>query len=138
MGFASPKRLRRNGFVLVETLAAFTILALSLTVLYVGISGGVRAHASAEFHAVARREAQSRLSALGREAPLAAGFTSGRSAGGLLWTLSVEPYAGAETRGPVAAFWARFEVKQDAAARPQSFSATTLKLQRRDPAGLQP
>ena len=119
---------RMSGYMLVETLAAFTILALALIALYAALGGGARADLHARFQQAAGRVAQAELAALGILRPLSAGAVSGQTDSGLIWTMNVEPYAGADPRG-AGAYWAQIVVRTRAAgANPQTLTMTTLKL----------
>jgi general secretion pathway protein I len=82
---------KRDGFTLVETLAAFVILTLALSQLLAGVSGAAHNESRADFLLRASRDGQSHLSALGLEAPISVGETSGRYDDGLEWILSVDP-----------------------------------------------
>lgn len=81
----------RRGFSLVESLAAFAILAMSLGQLLNGVSGGVRNEARADFLLRASRQGAAHLEALGVEGPVPFGESRGRYPDGLEWTLVVEP-----------------------------------------------
>jgi len=81
----------RRGFSLVEALAAFAILAMSLGQLLNGVSGGVRNESRADFLLRASRQGAAQLDALGVDGPVAFGQTSGRYADGLYWFLTVTP-----------------------------------------------
>jgi general secretion pathway protein I len=80
---------RRRGFTLIEALAAFAILALSLAELLRSIGAGAENQRRADFLMRATGDAQSHLAALGSAIPLGAGETAGRYDDGLLWTLEI-------------------------------------------------
>jgi type II secretory pathway pseudopilin PulG len=82
-------RARRRGFTLIEALAAFAILALSLGQLLRSIRAGAENERRADFLMRATTDGQSHLAALGAAVPLVAGETTGRYEDGLVWTLSV-------------------------------------------------
>lgn len=86
-----PGLRSRRGFTLIESLAAFAILAISLGQLLNGVSGGVRNEARADFLLRASRQGASQLDALGVDGPVPLGETSGRYPDGLSWVLSVSP-----------------------------------------------
>ena len=88
----------RGGFSLIETLAAFAILALVLSQLLSGVSGGARNEARADFLLRASRQGASHLDSLGVETPAPFGETTGRYYDGLYWTLAVVP--GKSVAGP--------------------------------------
>lgn len=108
-------QLKRRGFTLIESLAAFAILAMTLSQLLNGVSGGVRNESRADFLMRATRQGSSQLEALGIDAPPPFGETSGRYPDGLLWNLSVAP--GKSVQGPSGApiatsFRARLEIRK--------------------------
>lgn len=80
---------RRRGFTLIEALAAFAILALSLGQLLRSISAGAENERRADFMTRAASDGQSHLAALGLALPLVAGEAAGRYDDGLIWTLNV-------------------------------------------------
>jgi len=92
---------RRRGFTLIEALAAFAILALVLSQLLNGVSGGVRNESRADFLLRAARQGASQLDALGADGQILAGETTGRYSDGLLWRLVIEP--GKSVKGPTGA-----------------------------------
>jgi general secretion pathway protein I len=86
MRIGSP---RRRGFTLIEALAAFAILALSLGQLLRSISAGAENERRADFLMQATADGQSHLARLGTEIPLVEGETGGRYDDGLVWALGV-------------------------------------------------
>lgn len=88
----------REGFTLIEALAAFAILALALSQLLLGVSGGARNEARADFLLRAARQGASHLEALGVDGPAPFGVTTGRYPDGLRWKLFVVP--GKNVDGP--------------------------------------
>ncbi len=124
---------RRNGFTLIETLAAFAILILVMSNLLQGVSNGARNEAYSDFLTSARRDAQSQLEALGIAAPLLPGETAGTYDDGLQWSLSVTPYrsagGGAGGGQRVLGYATRLVVRRPAGAdRAQSMTFATVKL----------
>jgi Tfp pilus assembly protein FimT len=77
------------GFTLVETLAAFTVLALVLIVLLAGLSQVTRGGRDAEGMREALRLAQSKLDGLGVTEPLTPGESTGRFGNGFEWHLRI-------------------------------------------------
>jgi general secretion pathway protein I len=91
-GCARPAS-RAAGFSLLEVLAAFVILALVGTALFRVFSGALGNVAAADDYSRATLFAESRLTALGVEAPLREGVQQGTSDDGFYaWTAKIEPY----------------------------------------------
>lgn len=112
----------RRGFSLIESLAAFAILAMTLSQLLNGVSGGVRNETRADFLLRASRQGASQLEALGADGSFPLGETSGRYPDGLYWFLSVAPGRAVAGPGgtPVAtSFHARLVIK-----KPSGFGET--------------
>jgi prepilin-type N-terminal cleavage/methylation domain-containing protein len=124
-------RLRsRAGFSLIESLAAFAILALVLSQLLSGVSGGVRNESRADFLLRASRQGASHLDSLGVESPAPFGETTGRYSDGLYWTLTVVP--GKSVSGPTGApiatsYHARLVVKRPSGYG-ETFVLSTVKV----------
>ncbi|MGJ0508604.1 MAG: type II secretion system protein [Methylocystis sp.] len=127
----------RRGFSLIESLAAFAILAMSLGQLLNGVSGGVRNEARADFLLRAARQGAAHLDSLGVEGPVSFGQTSGRYSDGLYWFLSVTPGPAASGPGgqPLAtSFHAELVIK-----KPTGFGETfTLSTFKAKPVELRP
>lgn len=125
------RRLKsRRGFSLIEALAAFAILAMSLGQLLNGVSGGVRNEARADFLQRASREGASQLEALGVDGPVPFGQTSGRYPDGLYWFLTVTP--GPNAMGPsgqplATSFHAELVIKKPSGFG-ETFTLSTLKI----------
>lgn len=115
-------RARRRGFTLIEALAAFAILALSLGQLLRSVGLGVANERRADFLTHAAADGQSHLAALGASIPLVAGQTSGRYDDGLAWTLQVARDRAISSVGggaPVAiAYRVRLEVRSPTSSAP--------------------
>ena len=111
-----------DGFTLVETLAAFAILVMVLSALFVALSGAIRANARAVFTTTAVRLAQSSLAELGLSVPLASGRSQGRYDNGYQWLLEVTPYQGDE-----ALYWTQITVRASAQPGAATFTLTGLK-----------
>jgi general secretion pathway protein I len=127
---------RRRGFTLIEALAAFAILALSLGQLLRSISAGVENERRADFLMRATADGQSHLAALGASIPLAAGLTTGRYDDGLAWALdiardrAISPVGGA----PLAiAYRVRLDISSPTAGA-QSFTLVGEKIATPEPA----
>jgi general secretion pathway protein I len=120
----------RRGFTLIEALAAFAILAMSLGQLLNGVSGGVRNEARADFLQRASRQGASQLEALGVDGPVPFGETSGRYPDGLYWVLSVTPgpVAPSLTGAPATStFHARLVIKKPTGYG-ESLTLSTVKM----------
>jgi general secretion pathway protein I len=119
----------RRGFSLIEALAAFAILAMSLGQLLNGVSGGVRNEARADFLLRASRQGASQLDTLGVDGPVPFGQTSGRYPDGLYWFLTVTP--GPNAQGPngqpvATSFHAELVIKKPSGFG-ETFTLSTLK-----------
>jgi general secretion pathway protein I len=120
----------RRGFSLIEALAAFAILAMTLGQLLNGVSGGVRNQARADFLLRAARQGASQLDALGVDGPTPFGESSGRYPDGLHWSLSVTPgrsVAGANGRPALTSFHARLVIRKPSGYG-ESFTLSAVKI----------
>ena len=120
----------RRGFTLIESLAAFAILALVLSQLLSGVSGGVRNESRADFLLRATRQGASQLDALGTDGQIPAGETRGRYDDGLIWSLVVA--LGTNMKGPTGApiatsFRARLVIQRPSGYG-ESLTLSTVKL----------
>ena|SRR5688572_22578504 len=126
-----------GGFTLIETLVALMVMIVAATMLYRGLSGGLRASNAADGADVALLVAQQRLAAAGIETPLQAGRQEGAE-GDVLWQVDLRPYVTADEIGKGAqaarlqAFWATATVtwRDRRSVRRHSLQLTTLKLRR--------
>lgn len=124
----------QRGFTLVETLAAFAILALSLIALFAASEGAARGTVRADFSASAVRLGQSLIETVGLSTPLVEGVTSGVFDNGAQWIMSITPYDNPISRGEarpiVGGEWVEVVVRSPASngARPMSLALTTMKL----------
>ena len=94
-----PGSAAAGGFTLIEVLIAFVILALALGALLPGFSAGLRGLDAADDYATAAMFAESRLAAVGREAPLEEGTTSGEFDERFSWRLDVTALPEADPDG---------------------------------------
>ena len=120
--------MRERGFTLVEVLAAFVILALTLASTYTALTGGLRWEARAAETASAVLIARSYLAAAGASRPLAEGVTEERLADGRTVRLAMrraEPVPLGATEPRIAAWQVTVEVAGPDGAR---LSLTELKL----------
>lgn len=79
------------GFTLLEVVVAVAIAGLALVGLFQAGSGGVFAVDTAAHAEEALQRAQSHLAAIGRDAALVQGDTTGDDGDGYRWRLQVEP-----------------------------------------------
>ncbi len=126
-------RRRSGGFTLLEVLVAFTVLAISLGVLFEIFSTGMRASRSAEQYTRATLLAESKLAAIGIEVALEEGETTGEYGDGYDWRVTVRPYGvdGPEAEGvapPIEAYEVVVTVAWGQGSRERSVSLTTLRL----------
>lgn len=107
-------RRRASGFVLIEALAAFAILTMSLAALMSGIFGAVNNDDRADFLLRATRVARSELEALGVETQPQSGVIEGKSEDGLTYIIRVNLANSPPPLNPLApvtiAFWAHIDV----------------------------
>jgi general secretion pathway protein I len=126
-----------SGFTLIETLVALMIMIAAATMLYRGLSGGLRASKSADTADAALLIARQHLAVAGIEGPLLAGRQEGID-GDVSWQLDLQPYGAADRQAqrgqaaPFQAFWVTATVtwRDRRGARPRSLRLTTLKLGR--------
>ena len=89
----ASRRNSERGFTLLETLVAFAIAAMALAILFdTAASGNAAARAASQYQEAISR-AKSHLAALGREAALAEGESSGDDGGGYRWRIRVTSIA---------------------------------------------
>lgn len=86
------KHTAENGFTLVETLIAFTILAVSMVVILQSFTTGLRSLETAESYARAAMMAQSKLVEFGTLETIKSGQFGGELDDGFTWRAAVEPY----------------------------------------------
>jgi general secretion pathway protein I len=107
-------RERQRGFTLLEVLVAFAIAAFALAVLFRSSGTALMAARTSGQYQEALSRARSHLAALGGDAALVAGESSGDDGGGFRWRLKIEPAGaavvtpapavqGAAAQGPAAA-----------------------------------
>jgi general secretion pathway protein I len=86
-------RATEAGFTLLEVMVAVAIAGLALVGMFQAGSGGLFAVDTAARAEEALQRAQSHLAAVGRDAALVQGDSSGSDGGGYRWRLQVEPQA---------------------------------------------
>jgi len=130
----------RQGFSLIESLAAFAILTLVLAQLLAGVSGGARNEARADFLLRATRQGASQLDSLGIDGPTPFGETHGRYADGLYWSLVVTQ--GKTVNGPggtpvATSYQARLTIQRPTGYG-ERFILSTVKVKAIQPQAQQP
>jgi type II secretory pathway pseudopilin PulG len=118
------------GFTLVETIVAFAVLALILTVLLGGLSRMTTGGRRAEILREALALAQARLDGLGVVEPLTPGESTGRFDNGFVWRLRIgNPRMGAPASG-MAGAWVEIAVSApaDGTSAPPTVSLAGFKL----------
>jgi general secretion pathway protein I len=96
--FIDPTRSR--GFTLLEVVVALAIAGLALVGLFRAGSGGLFAVDTAARAEEAIQRAQSHLAAIGRDAGLIEGETSGDDGDGYRWRLRVQPLTNRQSPAP--------------------------------------
>lgn len=86
------QRIKQQGFSLLELLIAFSILALSLSILLKIFSSGVNTAIVAEEYTTAVQIAESLMARAGVEAPLRIGQVSGQENEDYHWLVETSPY----------------------------------------------
>jgi general secretion pathway protein I len=84
--------IKQRGFSLLEILVAFSILALSLSILLKIFSTGVNTAITAEQYTTAVQIAESVMAKTGVESPLKAGQSSGVENNDYHWSVTVSPF----------------------------------------------
>jgi general secretion pathway protein I len=124
----------QRGFTLIETLVAFTIATLLLSVLLAAFGGGVAGSRHAEIRAEAIQLAQSTLDAVGVLDVLKEGERFDRAVDRFHVAVVVERYAGPGTPGTrgiyVAPYDVAVQVSWPEGGRRESVSLRTLRLGR--------
>lgn len=125
-------RSRQAGFSLLETLVAFSILALCLGVLLRIFGGGGRLAGLSDDRARAIIVAESLLAGVGVQTPLQPGESGGEVDGRYRWTLRVSPYVPPGEPLPdqlqFKPFWVELSVDWGEGGEFRSFTLGTLRL----------
>ena len=134
---------RTTGFVLIEILVSFTILALVLGAVLTGLSGSMRAVAAGADYTRAVLLARSKLEALRTESEAEIGAREGvlrdaptaNNGSYYRWRTTVSPYEGEPELEfdslPVAPMTLTVEVSWEDAGKWRSVALTTLHLERK-------
>jgi len=93
-----------SGSVFVESMIAAAIVALALAAMYRAIGDSAMRNRQLNDKQTALLVAQSELSAVGSEIPLASGMTGGTS-GNYAWQVDVEPFAGESDPSDAGELW---------------------------------
>jgi general secretion pathway protein I len=128
---------------LIEVLVAFTVLAISLGVLFQIFSTGMGTSRSAEEYTRATLLAESKLATVGITGALEEGETTGEYEDGYAWHLNIRPYRldGQEAEGlapPIEAYEVVVTVAWGQGSRARSVSLTTLRLKSAAAPGTRP
>ena len=127
-----PDRSHQRGCSLLETLVAFSILALCLGVLFRIFGGGGRLAELADQHARAIVLAESLLASAGVETPLQPGESGGEIDDRFRWVLRVNPYVPAgeplPEQLPFKPYWVELSVEWGDANELRTFTLGTLRL----------
>jgi general secretion pathway protein I len=124
-----------SGFTLLEVVVALAIAGLALVGLFRAGSGGLVAVDTAARMEEAIQRAQSHLAAVGRNAALVVGESTGDDGGGYHWTLRVRPLTARQSLGPdnisastVTLFNVEVAISWPAPAGERSVTLRTLRL----------
>ena len=121
----------RDGFTLLESLLAFAMLALVLTVVFASLSRLMLADRRADLTRRALQMAQSKLNEFGITQALTPGTARGELEEGFHWDATVRPMAN-DSKGRLQGFWVEVRVStpQSSGQSAASVTLTTLKLAR--------
>jgi general secretion pathway protein I len=126
---------RNRGFSLLEVLVAFSILTLSLGVLFSLFATGLRNTSIAREHSHAIALAESRLAEIGVIEPLETGVQEGAFDDQYRWYIQVTEYPWydepATTLQPLVPYQVKVEVTWQSLYRERSVALTTLRLAHR-------
>jgi len=131
----ADRAVQGNGFTLLEVVVALAIAALALVGLFRAGGSGLFAVDTAARAEEAVQRAQSHLAAVGRDAALVEGESTGDDGGGYHWMLRVRPLATQQSLGQVGTssstitlFNVEVAISWPAAAGERSVVLKTLRL----------
>ncbi len=119
---------RQTGFTLIETLVAFTLLMLSLTVLIATFSQGTRALARTAHYETALQVASSIIASSGTVETLHPGNTQGVTPDGMNWRLRVAELKGDFNLNRATPLTVEVEVSWDEGVSAGSVQLRTMKI----------
>ena len=124
--------LGREGFTLLESLLAFAMLALVLTVVFGSLSRLMLADRRADLTRRALQMAQSKLNEFGITQTLTPGTAKGELEEGFHWDATVRPMTN-DSKGRLQGFWVEVRVSapQSSGQSAAFVTLTSLKLARR-------
>ncbi|MAF84068.1 MAG: prepilin-type N-terminal cleavage/methylation domain-containing protein [Gammaproteobacteria bacterium] len=120
------------GFSLLELIVAFSILSLSLAVLYQIFSSSAQRAALGREYGDAVLLAESKLAEIGANQQIQTGNLSGKFDNDMRWKSTVTPYKAPDTVGnsrpPVPPYKITVEINWGAADRQRSFKLDSIRL----------
>lgn len=118
---------RDAGFTLIETLVAFAILSISLTVLFAGVTRSIVGSHYAQQKRLALRVAQDQIEEIGVTVPIQPGERKGRSENGFAWAHRTQVIPQLSSPASLSA-WVEVSVwTSDIAVGPPAISLLTAK-----------
>jgi len=122
---------RENGFTLLETLVALSVLAISLGVMYQVFSSALQGSTLADDYAQASMYADSHLAEISKKVHLLPGVSEGSYSEKYNWKLEIQPLDGSNSRSVVETI-KRYQVVLNVYWRAKkgqrSIRATTFRL----------
>lgn len=139
-----------KGFSLLEILVAFAILSLSIGILLRIFAGGGHIARTADDYYRAVITAESLMTSVGQEKPLAPGISHGSTETGFRWTLTITPFPfnpqplgnlpdlsqQKSNAGGYQPFWVTLEVEWGPEEDPRAFTLESLRLLQEKPSGI--
>jgi len=119
----------RDGFVMVEFLVAFTLLALFLTAIFAQLAVAIRGDHKAAFLSLATLLARSKLAEAGISQPLASGVAGGTFPNGFRWQTVIRP-EGRAPGGTTIAYRIEVTIADAADAGGRSLTLEGIEIER--------